>query len=321
EIDGLLESSLEQKKKDSGKTTGGSIGTTRKGIGPTYASKMYRNGIRMGDLKDFDSFKERYLQVGRSGHDDTIFLFSFVCFSVLDHTTSLFYFLKKKICCWFFFLYLVERNQKSFGFEYNPKEELARFESYRNVLLPMIDDTILYVNESLKDGKRVLLEGANAALLDIDFGTYPMVTASTTTHGGVSTGMGLLVICFVLTASPHVNTRIGVVKAYTTRVGHGPFPTELKDAIGEHLCSVGHEYGTTTGRKRRTGWIDIPLLHYSHLINCYSSINITKLDVLTGLNEIKIGKAYILDGKRLRPGAMPSLMTDLAKVEVGTERV
>ena len=175
----------------------------------------------------------------------------------------------------------------------------------------MIDDTVLFINEEYKQGKRILLEGANAALLDIDFGTYPMVTASNTTHGACATGLGL--------AAPLVDTRIGVVKAYTTRVGHGPFPTELTDSVGKHLVQVGHEYGTTTGRERRCGWIDIPLLHYSQLLNAYSSINITKLDVLDGLDEIKIGKKYKINGNSLPLGLMPSTIEELAQVEVEYE--
>ena len=147
--------------------------------------------------------------------------------------------------------------------------------------------------------------------MDIDFGTYPMVTASSTCHGGISTGVGL--------AAPFVNSRIGVVKAYTTRVGHGPFPTEQDNEYGDHLGEVGHEFGTTTGRKRRCGWLDIPLVQYSNLLNAYSSINITKLDVLDDLDEIQIGKAYKLDGKRLNPGTMPSTMDELSKIEVEYE--
>jgi adenylosuccinate synthase len=128
-------------------------------------------------------------------------------------------------------------------------------------------------------------------MLDIDFGTYPFVTSSNTGIGGVCTGLGI---------SPrHIQNVIGVVKAYTTRVGAGPFPTELLDNIGEQLQTVGHEYGTTTGRKRRCGWLDIVVLKYSHMINDYTSINLTKLDVLDSLDEIKIGVGYRYQGKLL----------------------
>lgn len=266
-IDGALETMRDSKGKDVKKGEG-SIGTTRRGIGPTYASKMYRNGLRFGDLKNWDSFKEKYLS-------------------------------------------LIETSQNQFNFEYNSKEELKRFENYRSLLLPTIENTIHYVNNALKDGKRILVEGANAALLDIDFGTYPMVTASNTTIGGIATGLGL--------SSRHLGSVIGVVKAYTTRVGHGPFPCELEDSIGDHLVKVGHEFGTTTGRRRRTGWLDIPIIQYSHTLNSYDSINITKLDVLDGLDEILIGKAYILNGKRLPYGYMPSTLDELSSVQVEYE--
>eukprot|EP01084_Bolivina_argentea_P302855 522827_1 len=276
EIDGILENLRDSKtnktdQNDNKNADSGSIGTTRRGIGPAYASKMFRNGIRFGDLKgDFNKFKDKYLR-------------------------------------------LVEMNQLLFAelSSYSVKEELSRFESYRELLLPMIEDTILYINSEYKAGKRILLEGANAALLDIDFGTYPMVTASSTCHGGISTGLGL--------ASPFINTRIGVVKAYTTRVGHGPFPTEQINEYGEQLGAIGHEFGTTTGRKRRCGWIDIPLIQYSNLLNAYSSINITKLDVFDTFDEIQIGKSYLVDGKRLKPGTMPSTMDELGKIQVEYE--
>ena len=138
-----------------------------------------------------------------------------------------------------------------------------------------------------------------------------MVTASSTTHGGISTGVGL--------AAPFVDCRIGVVKAYTTRVGHGPFPTEQDNEYGDHLQDAGHEFGTTTGRKRRCGWLDVPLVQYSHLLNAYSSINITKLDVLDDVDEIQIGTGYSIDGKRLPPGTMPSTMDELGRIEVEYE--
>lgn len=136
----------------------------------------------------------------------------------------------------------------------------------------MITDTTVLMNEALKAKKRILVEGANACLLDVDFGTYPYVTSSNTSIGGVCTGLGI--------PPQFIETVIGIVKAYTTRVGEGPFPSELTDEIGQHLGKVGHEFGTTTGRPRRCGWLDIPLLRYSHMINHYTSLNITKLDVL-----------------------------------------
>ena len=186
--------------------------------------------------------------------------------------------------------------------------ELERYRGYRERLSYMIVDTAYYVQQAIRDGRRVLAEGANAALLDIDHGTYPYVTSSSTTAGGVCTGLGL---------PPRAVTGcVGVVKAYTTRVGSGPFPTELNDNVGQRLRDVGHEYGTTTGRPRRCGWLDIPVVQYGHAINGYDSINITKLDVLTGLDTIKIATHYSIGSTRLSAGQMPSTLLQLAEVNV-----
>jgi len=201
--------------------------------------------------------------------------------------------------------------QAQYGFDYDGAEELARYKEYRDILMPMVDDTVQYINQSLRAGKSILTEGANAALLDIDFGTYPFVTSSPTSAGGISTGLGL--------APSKVNNVVGIVKAYTTRVGSGPFPTELECAVGQKLRDVGHEYGTTTGRPRRCGWLDLPVVMYSHLLNNYSSINITKLDCLDELDEVCIGVAYKVDGERLPYGTMPSTLKGLGKVEVEYE--
>jgi adenylosuccinate synthase len=152
-------------------------------------------------------------------------------------------------------------------------------------------DTVSFVNKSVKEGKSVLVEGANALMLDLDFGTYPFVTSSSTTVGGVCTGLGI--------PPTRIGKVIGVAKAYTTRVGSGPFPTEQINDIGTHLQDVGAEIGTTTGRRRRCGWLDLVMLEYSHMINDYTCLNLTKLDVLDDLDEIKIGVGYIVDGKRL----------------------
>lgn len=198
---------------------------------------------------------------------------------------------------------------------YDSEGELSRFKKYREVLNPMITDTVLLLNQWYNSGKHILAEGANAALLDIDFGTYPAVTSSSTTAGGVSTGLGL--------APTKLKSVVGVVKAYTTRVGKGPFPTELAegDKFGDHMCEKGHEFGTTTGRRRRCGWLDIPLVQYSTIINNYTSINITKLDILNDLPELKIGVSYVIDGKKLPPGAMPCTMHDLERVKVDYKTV
>jgi len=151
-----------------------------------------------------------------------------------------------------------------------------------------------------------LVEGANAAMLDIDFGTYPFVTSSSTTIGGCSTGLGI--------PPSKVNCSVGIVKAYTTRVGAGPFPTELLDETGEQLRKIGHEFGTTTGRPRRCGWLDLVVVQYGHMLNDYTYLNLTKLDVLSGLKDILVAVAYKLNGKSLE--SFPSDLDELAAVEV-----
>lgn len=191
-------------------------------------------------------------------------------------------------------------------FNVNVASEIAKYEGYVERLKPYIGDTVWYINNAFNEGKKILIEGANAIMLDIDFGTYPFVTSSNTGCGGACTGLGL---------SPNkIQSRFGVVKAYTTRVGSGPFPTEQLNDIGETLQTVGHEYGTTTGRKRRCGWLDLVLLGYSHLINDYSALCVTKLDVLSGFKELKVAVQYILDGKPLP--SFPANLENLAKVEV-----
>jgi len=254
-VDGILE----DRRGDS------NIGTTKKGIGPCYASKATRNGVRVGELLDWDAFTKRYEA-------------------------------------------LASFHEEAYDFKHDKKAELDVIASYRDQVLPMICDTVTYINKALDSGKHVLAEGANACLLDLDYGTYPMVTSSPTSIGGICTGMGI--------STKKVGCVFGVVKAYTTRVGSGPFPTELKDDIGERMQTVGAEFGVTTGRKRRCGWLDVALLRYSHQLNGYDALNITKLDVLSGMDELKIGVEYVIDGKRLPRGAMPSTLDDLAKVEV-----
>lgn len=172
------------------------------------------------------------------------------------------------------------------GVKVDGAKELEELKHYRDFMIGknMIFDNISYLNKALKSGKKILAEGANACMLDIDFGTYPFVTSSPTTAAGVNQGLGI--------PFSAVETIVGIAKAYTTRVGEGPFPTEQKNEIGEFLQQKGFEFGATTGRKRRCGWLDIPVLRYCHQINNLSSINLTKLDVMTGLDEIKIGVNY-----------------------------
>ncbi|KAI5968763.1 ADE12 [Candida margitis] len=259
--DKLKEAELSENKK--------SIGTTGKGIGPTYSTKASRSGIRVHHLvnpepKAWDEFKTRYMR-------------------------------------------LVESRMKRYGeFDYDYEEELARYAKYREELRPFVVDTVEYMHNAIADKKKILIEGANALMLDIDFGTYPYVTSSSTGIGGVLTGLGI--------PPKTIRNIYGVVKAYTTRVGEGPFPTEQLNSVGETLQDVGAEYGVTTGRKRRCGWLDLVVLRHSTLINGYTSLNITKLDVLDKFKEIKVGVAYKLNGKELK--SFPEDLIDLGNVEV-----
>lgn len=182
-----------------------------------------------------------------------------------------------------------------------------------NVQDKMIVDGVEYMHQFIKDPtKRVIAEGANATMLDIDFGTYPYVTSSNTTIGGVCTGLGV--------PPQVVESTIGIVKAYTTRVGAGPFPTWLDDEIGDRMQSVGHEFGATTGRRRKCGWLDLNVVNYSHKLNGFQSLNITKLDVLTGIEKLKVCTHYTLDGKVL-DGSMPGRVEDLARCETVFEEL
>jgi len=253
-IDGLVEGERGKNK----------IGTTGKGIGPTYSSKASRVGLRVHHLYHFEEFEEKYLKN-------------------------------------------LDNKVKRFGnFNHDPVKELQELKRYAEELKPMVTDTIQYMNHAIQQKKKILVEGANAVMIDLDFGTYPFVTSSSASVGGACTGLGI--------PPRSIGRVLGVVKAYTTRVGDGPFPTEHLHEYGEKLQDIGHEFGTTTGRKRRCGWLDIVILKYSHMINGYASINLTKLDVLDTFKEIKIGVAYRLDGKTL--DTVPADLHDLARVEV-----
>lgn len=248
---------------------GKEIGTTKNGIGPCYASKSFRNGLRVAELfGSWSDFESRYRG-------------------------------------------LLEYYQRQYEFDFDADGELERLEGYKSRLRGFTTDTVFLVNQALREGKSVLAEGANACMLDLDFGTYPFVTSSSTTAGGISTGLGI--------PPCRIESSVGVVKAYTTRVGGGPFPSELFDEIGSQLVEVGKEYGTTTGRRRRCGWLDVPVLQYSMQINGYSSLNMTKLDVLDNLDEIKIATKYSLKGVDLKPGQFPVTLEDLGQVEVEYE--
>ena len=220
-------------------------GTTKRGIGPTYADKMARIGIRMGDLKDFSELRDKI---------ELLFKYKQPIF-------------------------------ERYNIEYpKPEHVINELEKIRNRLLPMIKDTSILLHDALAEGKWVLAEGAQGAHLDIDHGIYPYTTSSNATIGGVCTGLGV--------PASEIKYVIGVVKAYTTRVGAGPVPTELTDKIGEYLRDRGHEYGTTTGRPRRCGWLDLVLVKHAHRLNGFTHIVLTKIDVLSGLKEIKIAVKY-----------------------------
>lgn len=229
------------------------IGTTGRGIGPAYEDKVSRRGIRLGELLDINHFKERLREV-MEYHN-----------FALEH-----YFKADKV-------------------DYN--QVLDEILAQRDQLVALLDDIPGLLHAMRRDGKNVLFEGAQGALLDIDHGTYPYVTSSNTTAGGAASGSGV--------GPRDLDYILGIVKAYTTRVGAGPFPTELFDEDGEHLGVKGHEFGATTGRKRRCGWLDTVALRRSLEINSVTGMCITKLDVLDGLDKIKICVAYGLNGQEV----------------------
>lgn len=248
---------------------GNRLGTTRKGIGPTYSSKMQRNGVRICDLMgDWSAFEAKYR-------------------SLLDYTR--------------------ERYAQRLRDAHEADAELGTLRQLRERLRPMVRDTVLYLNQQmLQPDCHILVEGAQSSMLDIDVGTYPYVTSSNCSVGGLCTGLGV---------PPHLVTSVyGVVKAYTTRVGAGGFPTELTDDIGGELQNIGREFGVTTGRKRRCGWLDAPIVKYSHMVNGFKGLALTKLDVLDTFAELKIGVAYTLDGQKL--DGVPALAEDFARVKV-----
>ena len=229
------------------------IGTTGRGIGPAYADKINRVGIRIQDLFDENILRQK---VEGALHQK-------------NHLLVKIY------------------NRRAIAVD----EVVDDLLSYAERLRPMVADTALILNEALDAGKTVVFEGGQATMLDVDHGTYPFVTSSNATAGGAATGSGV---------GPNKLDRIiGIVKAYTTRVGSGPFPTELEDESGEWLRARGFEFGTTTGRPRRTGWYDAPIARYASRINGITDFVMTKLDVLTGLETIPVCVAYDVDGVRV----------------------
>ena len=230
------------------------IGTTGRGIGPCYIDKYARKGIRIVDLLDKKVLEEKIR-------------------ANIEEKNNL---LKKVY------------NQQELAVEEIIKEYIA----FDDAIDQYITDVPLYLNSALEDGKSILLEGAQGALLDVDHGTYPYVTSSNPTSGGASTGSGI--------PPTKITAVYGIVKAYTTRVGLGPFPTELTDTDGEQLRSVGAEFGATTGRPRRCGWYDAFLVDYSRMINGIERVAITKLDVLSHFDKIKVCVGYEINGKKLK---------------------
>ena len=251
-------------KAREGDKTETAIGTTGRGIGPAYEEKVARRGIRVTDLKDWERAKGLVASA-------------------------------------------VERTNKKLNSLGQPpvstEEVLDNLSGLREKLLSLITDTGVEITDGLAAGKKVLLEGAQGALLDVDHGTYPFVTSSSTTASGASLGVGI--------GPRSIDSVIGVVKAYTTRVGNGPMPTELTEEIGESLRKVGHEYGATTGRPRRCGWFDAVVVRYAARVNSLTGLAITKLDVLDSFSEIKLATAYEIDGKRVEN--FPDNLADLEK--------
>ncbi len=226
------------------------LGTTGRGIGPVYADKVSYNGIRIYELIRWNLFVEKFT----------------------------------------FQANIKNRILKTFDIpEIDIKKELEKFKKLREIILPFITDTYQLLQKGLEDGKKILLEGAQAVLLDVDFGTYPYSTASNTITGAINTGAGI---------SPQkIGYVWGVVKAYTSKVGSGPFPTELKNSLGDQIRETGKEYGTTTGRPRRVGWLDLESVKFSCEVAGITQIAITKIDILSGQKRVKVGVGYKLNGK------------------------
>lgn len=244
----------------------GSIGTTKRGIGPAYVDKVARHGIRLADIFAPDRLKKR-LEYQRIVKDK----------------------------------YLTGSDDERADLDRTYEELLKMTDLFK----PLVVDVSLMLNKAFKDDKTLLFEGAQGALLDVDLGTYPFATSSNTTVGGALTGLGMGV--------KMIDEVVGVVKAYTTRVGAGPFPTELVDETGEELRRLGDEFGATTGRPRRCGWLDLVALRHVVRINGVDSIAVTKLDVLDEFKEIKVCTGYRLNGSEMTE--VPLDMTDLAHVK------
>ncbi len=229
------------------------VGTTKNGIGPTYMDKVSRVGIRMCDLLEKDTFETKLRRNLAEKNE---------LFTKLYHVDPI-----------------------------NFDDIFESYYEYGQELKKYVTDTSRIVNDALDNGQRVLFEGAQGVMLDVDQGTYPYVTAANPIAGGVCTGVGV--------GPNKINTVVGICKAYSTRVGAGPFPTELTDEIGDRIRETGHEYGTVTGRPRRVGWFDSVAMRHARRVSGISCLSLNLLDVLTGLKTVKICKAYKLDGKEI----------------------
>ncbi len=249
------------------------IGTTGRGIGPAYEDKISRRGLRLGDLFDEPRFTEKLREV------------------IDYHNFALAHYFKADTVDY--------------------REVLDQCLAYVAQLEPLAGDVAGRLHKLKKEDANVLFEGAQGALLDIDHGTYPFVTSSSTTAGGACTGSGV--------GPRDMDYILGITKAYTTRVGAGPFPTELFDTVGQHMAEKGHEFGTTTGRPRRCGWFDAVALRRAAAINTLSALCITKLDVLDGLPTLKICTGYRLDGKVLEHA--PERIEDYDRLECEYEEL
>ncbi len=243
------------------------IGTTSRGIGPTYEDKMARSGLRVQDLLDKSLLQKHIANACREKNTIAHALFNS---EPLD-----------------------------------ADKMYADYSAIADRVAPFVADTALLLNRAIANGESVMFEGAQGTMLDIDHGTYPFVTSSSATSGGAATGTGV--------PPTAINTVIGVTKAYCTRVGEGPFPTESKDEIGEALRKKGNEFGAVTGRPRRTGWLDLPLLRYSNMINGTNWLVVTKLDVLDDQPEIPVCVGYKIDGKETQQ--IPAQISGYEKIE------
>src|SRR5580692_10271748 len=243
------------------------IGTTSRGIGPCYEDKTGRRGIRIADLYDPESFRDIYDTLVE---DKKALAATFNLHDTIDYA-----------------------------------EIRAQYEQYAEKIRPMVCDTAALLNDAMAHGKRILFEGAQGTMLDIDHGTYPFVTSSSASAGGASIGTGV--------PPTRIQGIIGVSKAYITRVGSGPFPTESTDAAGDLLRREGNEFGAVTGRPRRCGWFDAPLLRYTAMVNGFDTLFITKLDVLDQLAKIPVCVGYWLDGKEIED--MPATYRSLEGIE------